>query len=405
MKTLAFLCHPYHRGGVTTWMVNAAIEAHIQGVITYFITVDPIKPFISGGDRPTMASLFKNQTNVEVVTKKVGYQFELGSPLYRASLYASLIKNNVPLGTPIIISDDEAVWYGASQCALDYPIIGVLHSDDAHYYKLALDYQPYVSKFVAVSQRIVKTLEKKDFNAPIAVIPCGITLQNQVQKHTKNDILQIVWVGRVEEKQKRVSDIPLIAQELKSRNINFEIHVLGHGSESTWLLQQINNHNLIHQVKMHGWLDSTTINEFYAKADVLLQTSNFEGMSVAVMEAVSHGCAVVSSRVSGVEDLEYHPHAGGCIRLYEIGNIKEAVDKMLEIKNISPADRVNSALKLATLEFSIATCLNRYLSLKLNKSQKQKPYLSSMKQFESMILSTLRLIKFQIINWKKLIQK
>ena len=44
-RQLAFLCHPYHRGGVTRWMVDAAANAASAGHTVWFVTVQPSAEF------------------------------------------------------------------------------------------------------------------------------------------------------------------------------------------------------------------------------------------------------------------------------------------------------------------------------------------------------------------------
>jgi glycosyltransferase involved in cell wall biosynthesis len=57
-------------------------------------------------------------------------------------------------------------------------------------------------------------------------------------------------------------------------------------------------------VRLLGWQSAEEIWTLLRESDVLLLPSNFEGMPVVVMEALSAGCAVVASRVSGIEDID-----------------------------------------------------------------------------------------------------
>lgn len=54
---IAFLCYPYHRGGVTRRMADLAIKIRRQGSTCWFIAPQPRSPFVNGRGRPTMVDL------------------------------------------------------------------------------------------------------------------------------------------------------------------------------------------------------------------------------------------------------------------------------------------------------------------------------------------------------------
>lgn len=128
-------------------------------------------------------------------------------------------------------------------------------------------------------------------------------------------------------------------------------------------------------------------------------------MSVAVMEALAQGCAVVSTRVSGIEDLENHPLAKSCIKLYEIGDIMEAADKIVEVCSIDPIQREINAKALAQEELSIETCVASYLKLDYIPAKNQHKQASTFDKLLSITLATLRLLKYRLFNWRRTTRK
>ena len=400
MTSVAFLCHPYHRGGVTSWMAAAARESALQGIKTYFVTVTPRSPFISSGGKPCMIELFDGDTGgIHIIAPKVSFEFELGSSEYRSDIYKKAILAHIPKGTPVIVSDDYAVWQAAAIIADQFPMIGVLHSDDDAYYHLANIFQPYVSKFTAVSRRIAEKANIKSHE--ISVIPCGIDTKifHKPALITRREI-EITWIGRIEEEQKRVSDITLIAQVLKENKIPFHIKVLGTGPQTDSLNAQISAAGLEKEIKLKGWQSGLEIRERLSQSDILLQTSNYEGMSVAVMEALAAGCGIVSSRVSGIEDYENSAYAHNCLRVYTIGNIKEATDKIISLYTIEKEERAATAMRFAADEFSIEACVLKYVNMITNalpgthKLELPQPQLWI--NIKSRTLALIRKIKFEI---------
>lgn len=388
---LAFVTHPYHRGGVTSWIKDAFVECKQKGIPAALVTVAPSKPFISGKGRPSMVEFVSIKDGLYAA--KADYKFELGLFNARVKVYQTLIRKNIPEGSVLIPSDDDACWAACCSLANHYPVIGVLHADDPHYYQLHQQFGGYLAGVVSVSSRILKSASPTQL--PARVIPCGINMDH-FQPGAKQS--RILWVGRVEEEQKRVSDVVKVCQQLLKSHPGWTVEVYGHGDRLPWLENEKNRLGLANLV-LHGWQDAVTIAHAMRHASVLLQTSNYEGMSVAVMEALASGCAVVSSRVSGVEDLESDESAKGLVRLYEVGAVSEAVNQLESvIQNWQPTVP-DKARALALEHFSIANCVASYQSfaMHLKPSAKALPFrFSAAKRVGSFLVATMRLIKYNL---------
>jgi glycosyltransferase involved in cell wall biosynthesis len=116
-------------------------------------------------------------------------------------------------------------------------------------------------------------------------------------------------------------------------------------------------------VTLHGWRDRGIIRALLDNSDILLLPSNFEGMPIVAMEALSNGCAVVASRTSGVEDIAGHALARDCFWAYPIGDVNAAAECVMQAAAVSPLARYECALRLAKAEFSIDHCIERYRDL------------------------------------------
>jgi glycosyltransferase involved in cell wall biosynthesis len=363
-QSIAFLCHPYHRGGVTRWMADAAIAYAKKGMDVYFITVAPAKEFFNAKGRETLLQLLaKEPNNVKAITAKAGYEFEFGTPQYRVYVYKQLLVQ-LPAGTPIILSDDHAVWAAATALHRSYPIVGVMHADEAHYYKLAEQYYHSVAVLACVSNRVHTTVRKKvpAFNpAHIFTIPCGINLPPaDNNSFTHGDVLQLAYVGRVSIYQKRATDLTKIASSLAKQGIRFHLSIIGDGDAKAPLEEAVQANGLQEHVTFHGWLTQQEVARHLSQTDLLLLTSDFEGTPIAMMEALAAGCGMVGTRVSGIEDYELHPLAADCLGVYETGDIAEAVNKIKKLAAVPYATRRHSARLLAEAEFSMDVCLEKY---------------------------------------------
>ena len=351
-------------------MTDLAVTWAERGGQSWFVAPMPRRKSPNGAGRPTVLALLDERSGAALVKRSsptVGFQFEFGTLEYRASVYHNAIRGTVPEGVAIIMSDDPAAWHAAAALAKRYPIIGVLHSDDETYYDLLRRYARYLSAVVAVSRRVAARASNvvNESNLLTAVIPCG-TLMPQVSSTlgcADEAVMRLLWVGRIEETQKRVTDLPLIAGELRDMGRPFVLDLVGSGPDGARVEEMIRAMGLADMVHMHGWLPRVHVATLMQRADFLLLPSNFEGMSVAAMEALSHGCAVVASRVSGIEDYESSAIARDCLFVHGVGDAAAAARQIIAAWNVPRGRRRAAARNLAETEFSLGVCIGRYETL------------------------------------------
>ena len=363
-RRIAFLCHAYHRGGVTQWMRDAALELARRGWSVDFVTVRPGTPFVSGGGRPPMADFVPQSPTLRVHAPLVGPAFELGTEAYRASVYESALVAALVEGTPVIVSNDAAAWRAAASASSRYRAIGVLHADEDVYYELARRHHTAMSALVCVSDRIARTVRARlgPDTPPVSVIPCGIALRPVRDPRRGGSGTTLIWIGRIEQHQKRVHDLPAILQRLTQLGTDATLTIIGDGPDEH-ALRQAFSAGMGHRVRWLGWIEAEQVRDELARADILLLPSAYEGMPLVVMEALAEGCSVVSSRVSGVEDLATHPLASHCLWTFDVGDIEAAAGLARSASMLPQEVRRAAARTLAETACSLDVCADRYEQL------------------------------------------
>ena len=346
-------------------MADAAIAYARDGHEVYFVTVEPAKEFISARGRETLIQLLRKEpSDVRIISTKVSTEFELGTPEYRAYVYQALLVQ-LPKGTPIILSDDKVVWAAATALYLSYPIVGVLHADEDHYYNLAKKYHLEVDVYTCVSARVSKTVRQRvsEFD-PIHIhtIPCGINLPPVTSAQYHGDLIQLVYLGRISDYQKRTGDLVKVCTELTARGVNYHLTIIGNGETKPALELKFKEAGLSQHVSFAGWLSQQQVARRLSESDILVMTSDFEGTPIAMMEALAAGCGMVGTRVSGIEDYEYHPQAPDCLSVFAVGDIADAVNKIIKVAGIPENTRRQAARSLSETEFSMKVCLDRYIA-------------------------------------------
>ena len=366
--TLGLVANPYHRGGITRWMADLTAEWRRRGGRSVLVVPRPRAPFFSAGGRPTVVELVESRPpseRPELLSPPVGPEFEFGTEGYRARVYADAIRSAIPAGSPVVTTDDPAAWRGAAAAADRYALIGAVHNDDDQYYRLALRFGPQLRALVGVSRRITEKLRPiaDSHRIPIAAIPCGTPPPTVSPRSQPNRAGRLIWAGRIEESQKRVSDLPKIARRLVDRGVELELAVVGDGPDREMLESEIVRLGVADRMHVLGWCAPSSVSAHLADSDILLLPSNYEGMPVTVMEALATGCGVVASRVSGVEDYERDDRARGCFWVHGVGDVEAAAEAVVTALAVPTAERRARARQFAGEEFSIETCADRWAEL------------------------------------------
>lgn len=173
-------------------------------------------------------------------------------------------------------------------------------------------YQDFVDFCVASGERIAGEVRQRT-SVPAVSIPGGVAPPHRLRA-AHDGPLRIGYVGRVEQVQKRILDLPLVVDRLK---IPFTLDVAGDGK----LLDELRAR--LPQARFHGWLSTAELYErVYPELDVLVHFAEFEGMTIAPREAMAHGVVPVIARNVGAEDF----FDGVNALTFEIGDVAAAAD-------------------------------------------------------------------------------
>lgn len=98
----------------------------------------------------------------------------------------------------------------------------------------------------------------------------------------------LLYVGRLEERQKRVARILEVWRLLAPRFPGWRLDIVGDGPDRAALEAQAKG---LQRVAFHGFRDPVP---YYASARILLLTSDFEGFPLVLLEAMSAGCVPIA---------------------------------------------------------------------------------------------------------------
>ncbi|EKR2232958.1 glycosyltransferase, partial [Salmonella enterica subsp. arizonae serovar 44:z4,z23,z32:-] len=119
--------------------------------------------------------------------------------------------------------------------------------------------------------------------------------------------------------QKDPSTLLKAVIELLERNVNIELSFVGDGELRSVLMLQAEKY--INKIKFLGWRDD--IENILPEYDVFVLPSLWEGMPLAILEAMSSGLACVVTNIPGNNDLIKDKYNG---YLFDCGDAKTLSD-------------------------------------------------------------------------------
>jgi glycosyltransferase involved in cell wall biosynthesis len=209
--------------------------------------------------------------------------------------------------------------------------IAIAHSDSDTFYRPFRHYGALLQQGIGVSPVIcAQFIEQCGLTAEqVAWIPYGVVAgpePSEDREAATSAPLRIAYVSRLEEPQKRASDLIRIVERLREVELDYELDVIGDGPLMnrfrSALMPEITNG----RVRLHGWLQPTEVLNRLRRSEIFLLTSAFEGFSIALTEAMAHGLTpVVTDIPSGNRQLVRHGENG---LLVSVGDIEGFVSTL-----------------------------------------------------------------------------
>lgn len=180
---------------------------------------------------------------------------------------------------------------------------------------------------IAISYEIKEQIEKVyKVNSNIELIFNPVILENFAKVALNNRTGKtFISVGRLTDEKNQ----QLLIQAF--RDVHLTIHdskliILGDGPKKDLLISLIKKFNLEEVVQLKGAVQNVV--DYLGKADIFVLTSLYEGMPLAVLEAMAAGLPIIATNVGGLKEIVTDNGI-----LVESMNKRELVDKMILLMN------------------------------------------------------------------------
>jgi glycosyltransferase involved in cell wall biosynthesis len=288
-------------------------------------------------------------------------------PEERARTLAAWVNSQCP--DVYIISISPAIgWLALPLLDSAISTISIAHNDVDAFYDPVAHYAPFIDCAVCVSEEIARrTREECGMPADrVRPIPYGVrpvehdeAMRRINSARGQGEPLKILYVGRVVERQKRVSDFVPLALELKKRGLSAELHIIGDGSERASLEAEIARNDLSAMFRFWGWLSPGEVKARLGEGKVFTLLSDHEGLPVALLEAMGSALAPVVTRIASGNTQLIRDGENGM--LFPVGDVTACADRLaLLFADSTLLKSLRRAAWETSLEYSLARMVEHY---------------------------------------------
>jgi hypothetical protein len=177
--------------------------------------------------------------------------------------------------------------------------IGVLHSDWPGLPECLRRVRGLLDGMLCVSQPLVELARREcpELGAErVAFLPypAGRAGVDTRKPSLRGRPLALGFVGRLSREQKRVDRFPALLRELDRTGLDYRFEFLGDGPEEGWLRQRLGGNS---RVGFHSRLSGDSYWRVLQSWDVVVFASDYEGLPISMLEALSVGVLPVFPRI------------------------------------------------------------------------------------------------------------
>lgn len=130
-----------------------------------------------------------------------------------------------------------------------------------------------------------------------------IPLPRKIVRRKQTDKLRIAFAARLHKLQKRADLLTKVIDMCLNKGLDVEFNIAGEGDCSELIREYVISHHFEDKVHLLGWIPPCEMASFWMEQDIYLNLSTYEGMSLAMLEAMACGAVPIVTDVSGVRDL------------------------------------------------------------------------------------------------------
>ncbi len=300
MIAFANFCAADEISGVSTWFEKLVIQCHRHGM--------PVSVLLHGlGNDAHTSSVYRSLSDAGVPTR---YSLK---PRFTEDGVKETIRFLNEFRPRVFVPHCFEHFYYAADFATKggLPWIFTIHSDDPVYWAVAklLNLKHPLASTVGVSSHVCD-LFREHISQSIEQIAYGVSVPNETTGYRRTPF-KIAFCGRVVEEQKRIS---LVIQSMAlacQQSSDIECVIIGDGPQCNAMKTHVESIGLSNRIQFLGRLNAMPLRATLLDCQAILLMSDYEGLPVAILEAMSMGVVPVARKItSGIPELIHHEESG-----------------------------------------------------------------------------------------------
>ena len=138
----------------------------------------------------------------------------------------------------------------------------------------------------------------------------------------------IIFAGRLEREHKGLNYLVDVIKKVSDEVSNVRVDIIGDGPSHNWLQSEIDKAGLHKIVHLIGTTDN--VYQFYSRASVMIQTSQWEGFGMTILEAMSCGIPVVAFHNYGPDEIIRDSTDGYLVAHFDTKDFSKKVVEILK---------------------------------------------------------------------------
>ena len=202
----------------------------------------------------------------------------------------------------------------------------------------------------AVTEYLANAMKKHGLkNDNFVILPNVINIDMFHISEKNNNPCKIIHISCFEEKSKNISGLLESLRIVKDKDIDFRCVLIGDGIDFEMTKEKAQDLQLLDKVTFTGVLEGDVLADELSSGDFFVLSSNYETMSIVVIEALASGLPVVSTDVAGVKGII--ENKGIIVQPRNSEALAEAIIKMIEThKNYDAVSLRNSVIEKYSYE-------------------------------------------------------
>ena len=188
-------------------------------------------------------------------------------------------------------------------------VIGVLHSNDEFYKGVITKFihgnkKNQLSTAVSVSGYINTICESQNTNTQLLNIPCGTPEVKNSTSLDSQEVFKVIYAGRLVVQQKQILKLTKAFCDASKANSNLEFSIYGDGDQEQSIKALIKDQKATNSVTLFKALPPSQILNKIQEHHVFTLMSDYEGMPIALMEAMACGVVPIClNEESGINEI------------------------------------------------------------------------------------------------------